>query len=141
VVEHVRKGLGKNFSNKDIDYHLEMARIYHVPLWLLLIIGYPTETKEDFAYTRQWFKDRAAYAKQPIRSVVCTLSAILPNTQLDRRRDDYGIIKGDIPVIWMNKHSMITQQDRIEHLDRLNLILQESGMNSSVDNLTVRMMA
>lgn len=141
VVEHVRKGLGKNFSNEDIDYHLEMAKTYKVPLWLLLIVGYPTETKQDFDYTKQWFRERARFASLPIKNVICTLSAILPNTELDRRHQQYGIVKGDIPVIWMSQNSMVTQQDRLTHLDQLNQVLRESGMTSSTDNLTVRLMA
>lgn len=141
VVEHVRKGLGKNFDNVDIDYHLTMAKRYDVPLWLLMIVGYPTETREDFEYTKQWFKDRAEFAGTPIKSVICTLSAILPNTKLDRNREVYGIVKGDIPVIWMNEKSMITQQDRVEYLADLNKIFDECGMNATTDDLTVRLMS
>ena len=39
-----------------------MAKKYSVPLLLLLIIGYPTETHEDFEFTKQWFQDRQQYA-------------------------------------------------------------------------------
>lgn len=136
VVEHVRVGLGKNFTNQDIDHHLEMAKKYEIPLMLLMIIGYPTETKADYEFTKQWFRDRAHYAGMPIDQVVCTLSAILPNTELDRNQDKYNIVKGDIPVFWFNQALNITEQDRKQHLDDLQALLAEIGMVSNTDQLT-----
>ena len=76
VVEKVRVALGKNFTNDDIDYHLAMAKKYSVPLLLLLIVGYPTETQQDFEFTKQWFRDRQQYAGMPIDQVIFSLSAI-----------------------------------------------------------------
>jgi radical SAM superfamily enzyme YgiQ (UPF0313 family) len=58
VVQHVRWGLGKKFNNEDIDYHLIMAKKYQVALSILLIVGYPTETRDDYEFTKQWFRDR-----------------------------------------------------------------------------------
>jgi hypothetical protein len=88
VVEKVRIALGKNFTNEDIDYHLDMAKKYSVPLLLLLIVGYPTETQQDFEFTKQWFQDRQHHARNPISQVVFSLSAILPNTKLVRKQQD-----------------------------------------------------
>ena len=56
VVERVRIALGKNFTNDDIDYHLAMAKKYSVPLLLLLIVGYPTESQQDFEFTKEVIK-------------------------------------------------------------------------------------
>ena len=39
VVQHIRHGMGKNFSNEDVDYHLEMSKQYKVPLILLMIVS------------------------------------------------------------------------------------------------------
>jgi len=123
VVEKVRVSLGKNFTNQDIDYHLEMAKKHSVPLLLLLIVGYPTETREDFEFTKQWFRDRAQYANDPISSVVLSMSAILPNTQLERKQQDYGIIRGEIPTVWMTQISAIGTEDRLKHYNELNDLL------------------
>jgi len=131
VVEKVRVNLGKNFTNEDIDYHLAMAKKYSVPLLLLLIIGYPTETHEDFEFTKQWFQDRQQYARNPINQVVFSLAAILPNTKLERKQKDYGIVRGEIPTIWMTPVNKISTLDRIQYFDELNNLLTTLHMNHS----------
>ena len=131
VVEKVRVNLGKNFTNDDIDYHLLMAKKYSVPLLLLLIIGYPTETHEDFKFTKQWFQDRQHYARNPIDQVVFSLAAILPNTKLERKQQDYGIVRGEIPTIWMTPVNKISTQDRIQYFDELTNLLTNMNMNNT----------
>ena len=128
VVEQVRVALGKNFTNDDIDYHLEMAKKYSVPLMLLMIVGYPTETHADFEFTKQWFQDRAKYAGTPIESVVLSLSAILPNTQLERKQQEYGIVRGEIPTVWMTQINTVDTQDRLDHFNELNSLLIQLNM-------------
>ena len=131
VVEKVRVNLGKNFTNEDIDYHLAMAKKYSVPLLLLLIIGYPTETHEDFEFTKQWFQDRQQYARNPINQVVFALAAILPNTKLERKQEEYGIVRGEIPTIWMTPVNNISTLDRIQYFDELHSLLTTLHMNHS----------
>lgn len=139
VVEHVRKGLGKNFDNVDIDYHLEMAQRYRVPVSLLLIVGYPTETLADFEYTKQWFRERQRY-NDTVTSVTCTLSAVLPNTQLERNLNNYGVTLGNIPVRWVNQQQGIDEATRITYHDELQQLLIDIGMNHRTDDLTVELM-
>jgi len=136
VVEHVRIGLGKNFYNVDIDYHLEMAQKYEVPLMLLMIIGYPTETLDDFEFTKKWFKDREPYMGMPVKSVQCTLASILPGTELERNQQKYGIDQGELPVFWMNRNTKIDQHVRLQHYEELNNILSQMGVAPSSDQLT-----
>ena len=131
VVEKVRVALGKNFTNEDIDYHLDMAKKYSVPLLLLLIVGYPTEVQQDFEFTKQWFQSRQHYAGNPINQVVFSLSAILPNTKLERKQEDYGIVRGEIPTIWMTKVNGITTQDRIKYFNELNELLKKLEMSAN----------
>lgn len=45
--ERVRNHMKKKFSDEDIDYHFEMCGRWNIPNVLLLIVGYPTETRED----------------------------------------------------------------------------------------------
>ena len=131
VVEKVRIALGKNFTNDDIDYHLSMAKKYSVPLLLLLIVGYPTETQQDFEFTKQWFRDRQHYARNPINLVVFSLSAILPNTNLERKQQEYGIVRGEIPTIWMTQVTDISTQDRIIYFNELNGLLESLDMSAT----------
>jgi hypothetical protein len=50
-VEHasynVRKHMGKNFDNDDLDHHIRMCGKYGIQNVFLMFIGYPTETLED----------------------------------------------------------------------------------------------
>lgn len=131
VVEKVRVALGKNFTNEDIDYHLEMAKKYSVPLLLLLIVGYPTEVQQDFEFTKQWFRDRQHYAGNPIDQVVFSLSAILPNTKLERKQEEYNIVRGEIPTVWMTQVNNISTQDRINYFNELNSLLKSLNMCAS----------
>jgi hypothetical protein len=134
VIEKVRVDLGKNFTNEDIDYHLDMAKKYSVPLLLLLIVGYPTETRKDFEFTKQWFRDRKQYAGNPIRQVVFSLSAILPNTKLERKQTEYGIVRGEIPTVWMTPFNEISTQDRLDYFDDLSELLQDLNMQVNKGN-------
>lgn len=131
VVEPVRIALGKNFSNQDIDFHLEMAKKYQIGVTLLLIVGYPTETAADFEFTLNWFQHRKDYFKTPIDSVVLSLAAILPNTKLDKKQHDYGIIKGEIPTIWIAPATQVTAEDRLEFYRELNTLVYSLGAGSS----------
>jgi radical SAM superfamily enzyme YgiQ (UPF0313 family) len=45
--EDVRNHMKKYFSNDDIDYHLEQCARWGIPNILLMIVGYPTETRKD----------------------------------------------------------------------------------------------
>ena len=49
--ESVRDHMKKQFSNKDLDEFVEHAYLNKINLEFLMIIGYPTETEEDFKDT------------------------------------------------------------------------------------------
>jgi radical SAM superfamily enzyme YgiQ (UPF0313 family) len=53
AIQRVRYEIGKKFTNEDIDWHLDMGQKYQVPLLLLIIVAYPTETVEDFELTEE----------------------------------------------------------------------------------------
>jgi radical SAM superfamily enzyme YgiQ (UPF0313 family) len=53
VIPQVRHLLGKHFENSDLDYHLQMAQKYNIPVTLLMISGYPSETFEDYETIKQ----------------------------------------------------------------------------------------
>ena len=91
VVPSVRKNLGKYFENDDIDYHLEMAKKYNVKINLMIITGYPTETIEDYEFTKQWFRDRVQYNKVITRLFLSPIT-ILPGTGLERNLKKHGVI-------------------------------------------------
>lgn len=119
TIEPIRINMGKKFSNSDIDYHLEQARKHHVPLRLLLMVAYPTETVEHFEFTKQWFRDRLHYAQDSVIGVNLALASVLPGTQLEQRKDQYGLSLGKYPSVWFNQNLAITAQQRQQHLEDL----------------------
>lgn len=138
VVEHVRIGLGKNFKNTDIDYHLEMSKKYNVNVSILLIVGYPTETRADFEYTKQWFVDRKQYADS-VNFVNCSLCAILPGTRLEKNLSNYNIQKNknQIPIMWIQEEENISEVDRREYLKSLTETMTQVGFVSHIDDISV----
>ena len=59
--ESVRDHMKKLFCNKDMDEFMEQAHANGVGVTFLMIIGYPTETQEDFVDTLRMFKKYKKY--------------------------------------------------------------------------------
>ena len=83
----VRIQLGKNFNQEDLAAHLELGQKYNVPMNLLVIANYYTETPEDHAYALQWFEDNKHYANNPVQQVQLTQIMILEGTRLQENVD------------------------------------------------------
>jgi hypothetical protein len=137
----VRWGLGKKFNNEDIDYHLEMGQKYQIPLRLLLMIAYPTETREDFEFTKQWFKDRTHYAFNSVRSVHWAHASILDNTKLDKNSNQMNLVKGKYGFHWINQTTQITQAERAKYGEELFEIckpfnLDDGMMKRNIEKIT-----
>ena len=126
VIQHVRWGLGKKFTNSDIDFHLDMAQKHQVPLVLLLIVGYPTETREDYEFTKQWFKDRVnVYGNNnPVCGINLAPLAILDGTGLDKKSNELKLDRGENINIWINRETKISQDERAEYYKELFQICQ-----------------
>ncbi len=130
VIPTVRSELGKNFSNEDIDYHLEMAKKYNVKLNIMIITGYTTETLEDYEYTKQWFKDRKQYAINPVARLFLNKLVILPNTALNKKSKELGIINIESGSQWVNVKSKISLEQRNQyHSELVKLCQEECGFN------------
>ena len=94
--ESVRDHMGKKFSNSDIDYHFEMCEKYGIKNYLLLMVGYPTETLEDFQDTLDMIK---RYQKYIINDTALGIhlsgpARILTNTPLFDMRHELGLDDG-----------------------------------------------
>lgn len=119
VVEHVRRGMGKNFSNAAIDYHLEMSQKYQIPITLLIMTGNPTETRNDYEFTKQWFKDRYRYAGNSVNNIQLSMASVLPGTQWDRNQEQMNLQVGKFPSIWINQDTNITAKERSSYWGEL----------------------
>lgn len=137
VIQKVRNQLGKTFLDEDLDYHLDIARQYQVPLVLLMIVAYPTETLADYEFTKQWFIDRKRYAQNSVKHINLSFASILPGTQLKRNSEKYNIKQGPLPSIWINQNLNITSKQRIQYLLDLAKTCQDSGFKSVTNEQTI----
>jgi radical SAM superfamily enzyme YgiQ (UPF0313 family) len=133
VIQRIRYQIGKKFDNVDIEYHLEMGKKYQVPMGLLMIVGYPGETRADFDYTKQWFVDHSHYAGDSVLFVNLSPGSVLPGTELYRKKDEYGIELGTLPILWIDQQLNITYQDKLNHFNELLTLVSDLGYNAPID--------
>lgn len=132
VIRHVRWSMGKKFENEDIDYHLEMGQKYKVPLNLLCMVAYPRETLEDYEYTKKWFSDRLKYAKNSVDGIALSMSTIIPDTKLDKRKEELQIKTTIHPLMWIKEDRPdITIEQKTEYYRTLREICQPFNANSA----------
>jgi radical SAM superfamily enzyme YgiQ (UPF0313 family) len=53
--DKVRLDMKKNFTSADLDYNMEEYSKNKIQVYLLMIVGFPTETKQDFQQTLDLF--------------------------------------------------------------------------------------
>jgi radical SAM superfamily enzyme YgiQ (UPF0313 family) len=128
VIPRVRHLLGKHFENSDLDYHLQMAQKYSIPVNLLMISGYPSETLEDYSTIKQWFRDRAHFANNPVKNLIINPLVLLPNTKLYRDRKKYNILNmgSNFEKEWVNQELNISPEQReIYHSELKKICVEE----------------
>jgi radical SAM superfamily enzyme YgiQ (UPF0313 family) len=114
--ESVRYHLGKNFSNDDIDYSVEMMAKYNLRCTFLMLFGYPTETEKDFQDTLDMFLRYKNYANTVIENIEFgSTLGILPNTPLENMKDELGLVLDpDYENFWEStKNPTLTFKERI----------------------------
>lgn len=132
--DRVRAHMQKNFTNVDLDYTMRMLEKYSITCDFLIIVGYPTETKEDFQDTLDMFKKYQHLAGNIIVNVnTGPTLAILPNTPLYDSAHRYNIELDEFENNWMaNDNPELTLRERIDRLKYLETYLIELGYNPSM---------
>lgn len=133
--ESVRTHMNKKFSNEDVDYCLNMCAKYDIQCYLLMMVGYVTETEEDHQQTLDFFKKYAEYAKNKIITGVelgPTLS-IDENTPLYDMIDDLGVkyLNNDY-ALWYTDD--LTVKRRVERRIEATLAAQKYNFEVSDNN-------
>jgi len=59
--DRVRQDMRKGFNGKDLDYTMQMFSKYGITAYFLIIVGFPTETREDFEQTLDMLKRYQPY--------------------------------------------------------------------------------
>lgn len=95
--DRVRAHMQKKFTNADLDYHMEMCNKYGLTNTLLMLIGYPTETIEDFQESLDMIK---RYQKYLLDGTLIDISDSLPlmvlkNTPLHDLAHELGMNLND----------------------------------------------
>ena len=107
IISEIRIKLGKNFNNEDLASHLELGQKYDVPMNLLVIAAYYSESEEDHLYALQWFEDNKHYVDNPIKQVQFTTLGILEGTRLQK---DIDIEKFNSELPMRNAHALKLKQ-------------------------------
>tara|TARA_R110000868_G_scaffold392934_1_gene663820 strand:+ start:37 stop:1536 length:1500 start_codon:yes stop_codon:yes gene_type:complete len=139
LIEKNRTHIKKKFSNADIEYGLEMAKKYNIPLTFILLVGYVTETGEDHIETLKWLEEHKHYANNPI--AVLTIGgtlAILPGTWLERNQTKLGVswnVDGQMSAtsgnnqFWEIKSTGNNYKTRVSRLDDIIKVGTSHGYN------------
>jgi len=78
--ESVRDHMLKKFSNEDMYYEVEQMMIRGIEFGCLIIVGYPTETREDFEETKEFVKWCSQWKEKIIMSF--SMMQIIPGTPI-----------------------------------------------------------
>jgi hypothetical protein len=138
-VEHIRYHIKKKFSNQDLDFCLQMAKKYGIKLILLTIVGYATETDQDFQQQLDWITDNQRYANDPVHRVeIGSGLGILEGTWLHRHHRELNIELNPDNVAhdWVRTDIDSTPAKRMEWHQRMRRHLSDHGFkaNFSKDN-------
>jgi len=83
----------KGYTDEDLHYSLGEIFKNNIKVRFLMIIGYPTETQEDFQQTLDFFNRYSEYGiKGLVEEVNLGLTLnLLPNTPLYAKAEEYGL--------------------------------------------------
>lgn len=132
-VDHVREHLKKKFTNADLEYNLRLAQKYKVPVSLLILVGYVTESENDHLAQLEWVRQNKHYANDPIVSIqIGSTLGILPGTWLHKHYKQLGIVLNSTEVYqdWTRADINSTPAIRMQRHQELNNELKENGFCS-----------
>jgi radical SAM superfamily enzyme YgiQ (UPF0313 family) len=135
--DRLRFDMKKNFYNIDLDQSLAHMKKFNISCAFLMLVGYPTETEEDFQQTIDMFDRYKSYANNVIGSVQLGYSlAIAPGTPLyTSSKTDPDMILTKDPVIWFNKkNETLTFVERMSRRQQLEDTIIKFGYSLSFDN-------
>jgi hypothetical protein len=52
---------------------------------------------------------------------------------LYRKKDEYGIELGTLPILWVDQQLNITYQDKLNHFNELLTLVSDLGYNAPID--------
>lgn len=136
--DSVRFHMNKKFTNQDLDYTMVMLDKYKITCTFLMIVGYPTETEDDFQATLDMFKNYKKYANKIITNInFGSTLGILPGTPLFNNAKEWKIELDKYENNWMAlQNPNLTLQERIKRRKFLKEYVLSLGYNISNDEST-----
>jgi radical SAM superfamily enzyme YgiQ (UPF0313 family) len=127
--DSVRLHMNKKFDNEGLDYTMEMLEKYNITCNFLIIVGYPTETEQDFRDTLDMFTRYQPMANRIIENVsLGSTLGILPGTPLHQLAEEYNIELDRHENNWIaHDNPTLTIEERLRRVQRLKDHLNELG--------------
>jgi len=134
--DKVRHHMNKKFTNEDLDYTMEMLSKYNITCQFLMIVGYPSETEQDFQETLDMFAKYKHLAPDIIVNVnIGSTLGILPGTPLYKDADHLNIEIDKYETNWVAyDNPTLTLENRIARRARLKNYLDEIGYSLKRDS-------
>ena len=122
----VRWHMKKKFTNKDMYESVEALGKRKIDMLYLLIVGYPTETEEDFSDTLELLKRSEPYKYNV--EVRCNIAMLMPDTEIFENKD---LWHGDVQL-WKSwtKDGELTYRKRYERWKQVHDLTKEIGLKS-----------
>lgn len=126
--EKVRYSMGKRFSNSDLDFTIEQCVKNEINLRFLFMVGYPTETEDDFQETIDFIK-RHRHINEHINVLVSMGNPYIISLKRGSLEDVYDDpnIETDEYGNWIDEDN--TYPARASRWFRLRDVVIESGYN------------
>jgi radical SAM superfamily enzyme YgiQ (UPF0313 family) len=125
VLSDMRKGT----TREDHDFMMQMLEKYGIRINLLMLVGYPTETEEDFEQTLQMIRDYKRYSDNGIiwGIVLGKTMVVLPNTPIADNADHWSISYDESGNWVSNKNPTLTYHERVKRRMRAGRLCEDLG--------------
>lgn len=131
--DSVRNHMKKQFSNSDLDIAMENFAKHRITCSYLIIVGYPTETQEDFYETLRMFKRHQKYAAQGIIlgvSLGATLIPVEGSPIAKMLKNEITFANKSLKATWIvQSNPQLDYQERVKRRLQAELVLDHYGYN------------